>query len=377
MSRKFRVLAITRGNNRKAIEIELDKLDGPKPEFLFYDLPRPFLWLKKRGLGTSGYYVLWQIGARWHFRGELAGVDLIHHVTFNGVQFPGCWIATGKPVVLGPLGGGMTCPPPLLPLFGASEKKEKRRSLLISFLRFLPWWKSVISKAAMVIAANQETAAMLQAHRRSKVSVMLETAVDPGMIVRVTEVRGKTGPLRVLWLGQLLPRKAPVLAVRALAAALEKDTGIELVIAGAGPEENRLQLEVGRLGVSDHVRFVGRVPKSEVNVLMDSADAFLFTSIRDTSGNVILEAMSRSLPVVAIRHQGVREICDSGSSLLVEPGSIAETVDRLAEALIRLKNEAGLAARLGEAGRERLAHQLVWPIYRRQMEEIYQVVLNA
>lgn len=377
MAHQFRVLAITRRNNQKAIEAELAQLNGNKPEFLYYDLPSPFLWLKRHGMGTASYYVLWQIAARWHFRKKLADVDLIHHVTFNGVQFPGFWIATGKPVVLGPLGGGMTCPQPLLTLFGGGKNKEKRRTLLISSLRFLPWWRLIISKAAMVIAANQETAAMIQAHRKTKVPVILETAVDPDMIVSQPKSSRNGDSFRVLWLGQLLPRKAPVLAIRALAAALEKDTGFELVIAGAGSEEERLHLEAARLGVTDHVRFAGRIPKPDVNALMDSADAFLFTSIRDTSGNVILEAMSRGLPVVAIHHQGVREICDTGSSLLVEPGDISETVDRLAGALIRLKNETGLAAHLGEAGRERLSRHLVWPVYRQQMEQIYKAALQA
>jgi glycosyltransferase involved in cell wall biosynthesis len=376
MASHCKVRAITRANNRGAIEDGLAEMDGAKPEFLYYDLPSPFLKLKKRFLGTSGYYILWQIAARWHFRKELESADLIHHVTFNGVQFPGLWINTGKPVVLGPLGGGMTCPPTLLPLFGSGQQKENLRSLLVSSLKFLPWWRSIISKAAVVIAANQETAELLQPHRKGKVPVMLETAVMPETIQAPASARNRSETMRILWLGHLIPRKAPILAIRAMAKALESDPSMELIIAGGGPEEPRLREEVERLGIGGHVRFTGKIPKAEVIALMDGANVFLFTSIRDTSGNVVLEAMSRSLPVVALRHQGIREICDPSSSLLVAPGAINESRDGLAEALIRLKLEAGLAERLGEAGRERVAHQLDWKNYRQKMYTHYQQAIQ-
>lgn len=372
MATHCNVRAITRANNRRAIEAGLAELDGAKPEFLYYDLPAPFLKLKKRLLGTSGYYVLWQIAARWHFRKELESADLIHHVTFNGVQFPGLWINTGKPVVLGPLGGGMTCPTQLLPLFGKHEAKEKRRSLLIRSLRFLPWWRETVEEAATVIAANRETADLLQPHRRETVPVLLETAVCPQVITENPRPPGKSVELKVLWLGQMIPRKAPLLALQAFATALDSEPDLRLTIAGAGPEEERVREEARRLGIADKVDIPGRVPKDRVNALMDEADSFLFTSIRDTSGNVVLEAMSRGVPVIALYHQGIHEICDPGSSLLVEPSGISDTATALAEAMIRLKREDGLAQRLGTAGKQRVASIFTWPKYCERMIEFYQ-----
>jgi glycosyltransferase involved in cell wall biosynthesis len=377
MARMCNVRAITRANNRETIKAALRELDGPKPEFLYYDLPTPLLKLKKRVLGTSGYYVLWQIAARWHFRKELVRVDLVHHVTFNGVQFPGFWIGAGKPVVLGPFGGGMTCPVPLLSLFGKHQAKEKRRSLLIQALRFMPWWRVIISKASIVIAANRETAALLQPHRKERVPVMLETAVCPEAISDSRRTRRAPGELHILWLGQMIPRKAPLLALQAFASALKSEPDMRLTLAGAGPEEPRIRAEAGRLGVANQVDIPGRIAKEKVNTLMDEADAFLFTSIRDTSGNVVLEAMSRGVPVIALNHQGVAEICDPESSLLVEPGDPNQTVDGLAEAMIRLKREAGLAERLGESGRKRLESQITWHGYRQRMLGFYQTALGS
>ncbi|MEP2777058.1 MAG: glycosyltransferase family 4 protein [Luteolibacter sp.] len=377
MASHCKVRAITRANNREAIEAGLAEMDGAKPEFLYYDLPAPFLKLKKRILGTSGYYILWQIAARWHFRKELESADLIHHVTFNGVQFPGLWFNTGKPVVLGSLGGGMTCPSSLLPLFGKHAAKEKRRSLLIRSLHLLPWWRETVEKATTVIAANRETADLLQPHRSETVPVLLETAVFPEMITNSPRPTRDAAALKILWLGQMIPRKAPLLALQAFAKALESEPDLRLTIAGPGPEEERVRAEALRLGITDKVEIPGRVPKERVNSLMDETDAFLFTSIRDTSGNVVLEAMSRGVPVIALHHQGIREICDPDSSLLVEPSSISETIQDFAEAMIRLKREDGLAQRLGTAGIERVAKLFTWPNYCERMMEFYQASIES
>ncbi|MEP4077628.1 glycosyltransferase family 4 protein [Haloferula sp.] len=371
------VSVITRSNNREVIESALEAHDGPKPKFHYYDLPRPLLWLKKRLLGTSGYYVMWQAALRWRFRRELEKTDLVHHVTFNGLQFPGFWLFAGKPVVLGPLGGGMTCPPQLMSLLGGAERGERHRSWVIDCLPFFPFWRRIIGEAATVIAANRETASVIQPFRREQVPVMLETAVLPEAIRTRDKDRRAGKKLRVVWLGNLIPRKAPILALAAAAEVLKNEDGFELVIAGGGPEESRLRREIERLGLEGQVTLAGKIPKSEVNTLMDSADAFLFTSVRDTSGNVVLEAMSRGLPVVALCHQGVREICEPESALLVEPGNTEETVLGLAEAMIRLSREEGLAQRLGRAGQKHLAANHTWNHYQDRMMEVYREAIES
>jgi len=374
MAEHCEMRVITRANNRASIERACAGMREPLPVFLYYDLPAVFLWLKRRLLGIGPYYVLWQMAIRWHFRKELKEADLIHHVTFNGIQLPGFWVATKTPVILGPLGGGMTCPAELLPPCGRAKYREILRTLLIRCLRFLPLWRWSIKSARVVIAANRDTARLLQAHRKEPVEVRLETGLTDEAVAVAPVARERGGKFRLLWLGHLIPRKAPILALRAMAKALESDVGIELVIAGGGPDEEMLRAEAGRLGISGQVMFPGNVAKDQVNRLMDDADAFIFTSIRDTSGNVVLEAMSRGLPVVTFWHQGVREICDPGCAMCVEPASIGEVVDGLARAIVTLAGDRELARRLGEAGRIKVATRLTWTNYCKATLEVYRSV---
>jgi glycosyltransferase involved in cell wall biosynthesis len=376
MAARCRVIVITRKNNQKVIERALRETDANKPEFLYYDLPKSFLLLK-RWLGAVGiYYFLWQIAIRWHFRKILPKVDVIHHVTFNGVQMPGFWVATDTPVVLGPLGGGMCCPGNLLPLMGDKKFNELLRSFLVRNLSLLPWWNVSLSNASAILAANRETAELIQARTGRIVPVMLETAVDGRSIVDGRKYSRGQGPLRLLWLGSLISRKAPVIAVLAMAGARARGADVSLIIAGAGDEEERLRNLVAEKHLQDHVSFAGRIPKSEVNDLMDNADAFIFTSLRDTSGNVVLEAMARGLPVIALRHQGAAKICAPDSALLVEPTDIEGTISSFADAINRLWMETDLAVQLANSARNRLSTTFTWDQYANQMSSVYQSVTD-
>lgn len=371
MARHCNVRVVTRANNRPAIETGLADATGPPPDFLYYDLPPLWLWLKKAALGTTGYYVLWQAAVRWKFRKLLKEVDLVHHVTFNGFQVPGFWFATDTPVVLGPLGGGMSCPRKLLKALDQGRTRERARSFLIHCMPMLPWWRASISNASLVIAANNETARSLRCHRGDEVPVMLETAFPESLVTTAPHPASGGPEFKVLWLGNLIPRKAPVLAVRALRRALELEPGIELIIAGSGPEEARLRREVCSLGVDSHVTMLGKIPKEEVETVMDKADAFLFTSVRDTSGNVVLEAMARGLPVIALWHQGMREICDPKCALVVPPDDLDGAIDGIAEAMVRLCQDRELARRIGRAGNRRIRERHTWKNFGERMLSLY------
>lgn len=371
MAKLHNVKVITRANNRSLIEKEISNLEGPAPEFFYYDLPKPFLLLKKRFKAVSLYYVLWQFAIRWVFRKELGEVDLVHHVTFNGLQMPGFWIATDTPVVLGPLGGGMTCPDSLLPLLGENQKAEKRRTKVIENLPWLPWWRLAMSNARVILAANQETVETIEGEIQASVSVMLETAVEREVVMENERGEDRLPRFTFLWLGSLIPRKAANIGILALKEAIENSADVELWIAGNGSEEENLKNLVRDKGLSERVRFLGRIEKAKVNALMDRVDAFLFTSVRDTSGNVVLEAMSRGLPVLALCHQGVREMCDAESAYLVPPGSVEETIREIGVGMQKLQEDPVFAKRLSENGKKKISSEMTWDHYAEKMDASY------
>ena len=129
----------------------------------------------------------------------------------------------------------------------------------------------------------------------------------------------------------------------------------ELWIGGRGPLTEALRQAAQSAGVADRVRFLGFVPDAELVAYYDACDIFCMPSTEraEQFGLVQLEAMHCGKPVVATRlGTGVEYVTlDGVTGLLVEPGS----EQALAQALNRLLDDPGLRARLGEAGRRRVA----------------------
>jgi glycosyltransferase involved in cell wall biosynthesis len=370
MARHCDVTVLTRSNNRPVIEEALAQASKNAPAFRYYDLPLPWTVIKKWPGGLTVYYVLWQLMVRWRFRALLPQHDLVHHVTFNSVQFPGWWVAMRIPAVLGPLGGGMTCPPAYVKLFQRRRWRERIRTVVVRSLPYQPWWRLVIRSANSVLAANQETADLLTRCRSEMVPVRLETAITCAPDVH-NRVRAERAHTRYLWLGSLLPWKAPILALMAFKRVHEARTAVELVMVGSGPEAARLKRFARVCGLEDAVHFPGHIAKADVNALLDTSDVFLFTSVRDTSGNVMIEAMSRGLPVIALAHQGAAEIGPEGVVLRVLPGNVEETVSRFAEAMLRLESDRELRTALGHAGYHYACEALAWSRYGEVMLAAY------
>ena len=138
----------------------------------------------------------------------------------------------------------------------------------------------------------------------------------------------------VLWVGRMLPRKAPVLAVRAF-AELRRAMPAVLVMAGDGPLMGPVREAVAHYGIVGDTELLGRVGWRDIRQLYDSASVLLFTSLRDSSGSQFLEALGRGLPAVALDHHGIGDLDVSDAAVKVAlpehpdalPGKLAEAVE--------------------------------------------------
>jgi glycosyltransferase involved in cell wall biosynthesis len=155
------------------------------------------------------------------------------------------------------------------------------------------------------------------------------------------------GKLRALAVGRLHPDKGFDLLLKALAGT----RGVELWLAGDGPLRRRLERLAVRLGIAPRVAFLGW--RDDVPSLMARADLLVCPSLHEPLGNVVLEAWSASLPVVAIASDGPAALIKDGESgiLVPLPGEGGAGPKALAEAIERLCRDTALRTRLGQAGR--------------------------
>jgi len=92
-----------------------------------------------------------------------------------------------------------------------------------------------------------------------------------------------------------------------------------LLIAGTGPEKERLRTLAGELGVASRVRFLRLVPQKDLPTVYGAADALVLASNREGWANVLLEAMACGTPVVATNIWGTPEVVAAP-----EPGRLVD-----------------------------------------------------
>jgi glycosyltransferase involved in cell wall biosynthesis len=159
---------------------------------------------------------------------------------------------------------------------------------------------------------------------------------------------------RLLYVGRLVMRKGIGNTITALAEV----PGAELVIAGGpdpaelhlDPEVKRLRRLAARCGVSDRVRFLGRVDRSGLPALYRSADAVMCVPWYEPFGLAAVEAMACGQPVVASAVGGLSDtVVDGVTGVHIPP----RRPDLAAAAVRRLLADPRLRRRLGAAGRAR------------------------
>ncbi len=202
----------------------------------------------------------------------------------------------------------------------------------------------------------------------------IASAVDPAQLAPAksrAEMRAELG-LRaddfvVLTLAALVPRKGVDVLLEAC-ARLERP--VVLLVAGDGPERQRLERQAQALGFAGAARFLG--PRRDKAELLEACDVFALASRAEGLGVAALEAMACARAVVATRVGGLAEaVVAERTGLLVAAGDVGA----LAAALRRLHDEPTLRARLAAAGPQRvgegyLAEQMV-----AAYEALYRVVL--
>jgi glycosyltransferase involved in cell wall biosynthesis len=359
LSRSDDVTVVTHPTERAEIEAHLRASPNPRLRFHWVKLP-PAVdpWRPGRSRFIRLHYLLWQRLVMRVVRREAAAerYDYVHYISWNTVSAAPDLRHINAPTVWGPLGGGQTPPLRFLRYLGRTAIPELLRAGRVKVLRFRPRFRRAARAAKPVLAINDETAALLHAVGAPASRRFLEVGIDDGSIVSSVRGRSNSGALVIAWVGRLEPHKGLPLALEAL-----KKTGgdVRLEIAGDGYMRSAYQRLAEKLGVTDRIRFLGQLPRDQVRDLYLRADAFLFTSLRDSSGGVVFEAMASALPVVVPDHQGCAVHVPSDTGIKYPITRPPETVREIARAIERLRVDEDLRLRLASAALDH-SRTLTW-----------------
>lgn len=225
--------------------------------------------------------------------------------------------------------------------------------------RLLGGWYRAVYRRAQIVCVSHYTEQRVQAAIAGLHTVVIPNGVNsqryralPADIATFRE--RKTAPT-ILAVGQVKPRKGIRLLIEALALVKQQIHSAELAIIGSTSDNNHyreLTARVEALGLEPSVRFLGRVPDTDLLAWYHTADVFALPSLNvgdafEGFGLVYLEASAAGLPVVGNDGCGAEDaIRDGETGFLVPQGDITA----LAESLVRLLNDSALRDKLGAAG---------------------------
>lgn len=190
------------------------------------------------------------------------------------------------------------------------------------------------SSGAMVIAASQSLAKQyaLASYR----SIVFTPSSISGTEIVDRQDTCLTTPIRLLFVGRLVPVKGLAYLIEALALLVDDGLSVHLELVGAGPQRGALESLAAERGIASVVEFSGEIPfGSDLLARYRMADIFVLPSLSEGTPRVLWEAMASGVPIVTARVGGIPDLIRHGETgLLVNPhspGQLAESIRRLIE----------------------------------------------
>jgi glycosyltransferase involved in cell wall biosynthesis len=218
---------------------------------------------------------------------------------------------------------------------------------------------------------------------RKKAQLLSVNGVSLDKIPRPAVTKPQGRRFQLLTAGRLIPLKGFDLAIRAFGLFLERlkheqqGVAAEMKIVGDGPESVRLRAQIEETGLGDRVRLVKWMPREELFREMAESDAFVFASLRDGGGLVVVEAMAAGKPVVCFDLAGPGLHVTEECGIKVYAHSPEQAILDLASAFHRLYSMEALRAGMGLAARKRAEEIYDWSRVAERINRVYLDALRA
>jgi len=203
---------------------------------------------------------------------------------------------------------------------------------------------------------------------------LVENGVDLELFVPQPKIDGHDA-LQIICIARLVDFKRIDLLIDACSRLAGK-ISFKVDIVGDGPLREILEDQVRRLALADHVQFRGFLRQSAAADLLSRSDVMILPSMEEC-GAVILEAMAAAIPVIAAKWGGPADYITADTGILIPPATPAQFVNDLAEAMLWMAKNPAMRAKMGDAGRKRVAAHYDWRAKVRALLKIYEDVLSS
>lgn len=307
-------------------------------------------------------------GARW---------DIAHHLSPIALRYPSPLAKAGIPYVLGPLAGSVGNPPGFVRELRKAEPTymRLRESDRVRF-KYDPLLRATLLNCSAFIAVAPYVFDTLPYDIPGHTYLESETGLRDGTALESPDVVRDETTTNLLYVGRITRSKGCRDLVRSLPEAIQSLGSTHLHIIGEGPDRSECEREAALLRVMDHVTFHGRQPHDAVMQHYRRANAFVFPSFREPSGNVVFEAMSCRLPLVVSSTGGPGHAVTGDCGVKVDPVTPQQYSADISTAINSLFSDRARMQRCGTSALSRVRELGHWPDKLARLSQIYTDVLH-
>lgn len=317
-------------------------------------------------------YLVWQT-----FKADLiaGNFDIVHRITPVSPTAPSYLAkklaAINVPYVVGPQNGGVAWPPH----FGDLQRKEKEwLSYFRGAYKWMPGLGALQRHAACLIGGSLATRDQYPRKYADKILYLPENAIDPARF-SLQNHSGYELPIKAAFVGRLVPYKGADMAIEAM-EELVREGKMTFDIYGNGPEEARLNQLVQEKGLNGKVIVHGFVPNSQLQSKLVTADLFVFPSVREFGGGVVLEAMALGVVPLIADYAGPAELVTDASGYRVKMGTRSELIANFRTQLNQICAAPEQLTAKRQACLDRIAKYFTWEKKAQQMIQVYEWLLG-
>ena len=382
LGRFFDVYVLTHAHNQKSIKKLLLKDSQKNINFIYIRLPKVFNFLEKfhKG-GIQIYSYLWQIKAYFIVKNlhKKYNFDLFHHITYAN-DWMASYIGALLPIpyIRGPGGGAHKVPKEFTKQYNTKQKLgEIVRSIGQFIFRHDPFFIIGQNKAKTILVCNKESFDALSLKWQKKALLFPVNGISKKEFedFKNLEVLKNKNNFVILSAGKLIKIKGFDLVIKSFKFFNDKFENTTLKIIGSGPEEINLKKIVQKLGLENKVVFDQWVPREKLLKEMFFSDIFLFLSLRDGGGQVVVEAMASGKPVVCFDIAGPGFHIDESCGIKIKPENPEQAIKNTAIALEKLYKDKELRKEKGKNGKEKAEREYEWEKLGNKLKIIYEKFL--
>lgn len=336
-------------------------------------------WLRKHGVGGWMTNMALRYPAYISFEKKIYKLlksrfdnkefDIIHRISPVSPTLPSPLASmTNIPFIFGPINGSLPWPNEY------KEEIKKEREIVIhvrNLYKLLPYYKSTYCEAARLLAAFNHVKKDIPEESWNKIVNFNELGVDTELYKPSLKEFKKGQKLKFLFVGRLVPYKGAHVAIRAFASSKYLRENHELIIVGDGPEQAFLTSLIDENNLSHCVQMVGWKNQQEVAEYMGVADVFVFPTIREVGGNVVIEAMSSGLPTIVPNYGGPSELVTDNTGYRIPLANKDVFLDSYIAAMEQIANDPALRQKMSTEARDLVVKIYSWPEKAKKLLEIY------